>query len=86
MVRVELLATIPTTVLAAARDARVVEVGMAAGPSFVAQRSERFAPAVPIADAVRRLEPYRGAMRIARVVLDDGRTWFFDRDGFRSAR
>ncbi len=78
----ELLTTIPTVVLSAARHLRATEVAMAAGPSFVAQRTERFALPLPIAEAVRRLEAYRFAMRIGRVVLEDGRTWFFDRDGF----
>ncbi len=72
------------TVLATAAHLRVSEIGMAMGPSFVAQRREAYEPPIPLTEAMLQVEKYRSSMRIGRVVLEDGRTWFFTPEGFRS--
>lgn len=82
--RASFLSTIPTAALAAARDQRVVKIGVAAGPAFAARREDRFAPALPIAEAVRRLEGYRSSMRVGRIELEDGTAWIFNYDGYRN--
>lgn len=79
-----LLSTVPMPILASAKHLRVSELGMSTGPSFAVQRREAFEPPIQLVEALQQLERYRSAMRIGRVVLEDGRTWFFDRDGYRS--
>jgi hypothetical protein len=79
-----LLSTIPSTILATAAHLRVYEIGLAAGPSFVAQRREVYEPPIPLGEAMQFIERYRASMRIGRVILEDGRTWFFSPEGFRS--
>ena len=81
--QVPFIELVPTAVLTSARDQLVIEIGMAAGPSFVAQRTIKFEPKIAIAEALLRLESFRGTLRVGRILLDDGRTWFFDPIGFR---
>lgn len=64
--------------------ALAAEAGFAAGPAFVAGKTQAFAPPVPFAEAAGWIErTYRGFKR-AHIRLVDGRTVYFDPSGLRS--
>ena len=77
---------VPAGVLASAEGQQVVEMGMGAGPGCIAQRTVKFDPKLSITEALVRLEEFRSVMKKGRILLDDGRTWFFDPVRFLSER
>jgi hypothetical protein len=74
--------SVPVEILTEAEARTCVMAEVAAGPAFVAVRTQHFAPPVSFADAVAVLERYRESMRRGRIVLDDGTILLFDRNGF----
>ncbi len=80
------LAMVPAAVLASAQEQHVVEIGMGAGPGCIAQRTLKFDPRISVTEGLHRLEDFRSEMKIGRILLDDGRTWYFDELQFRRER
>ncbi len=84
--RLPFLEMVPAAVLASAEGQQVVEMGMGAGPGCIAQRTVKFDPTLSIPEALHRLEELRSVMKKGRILLDDGRTWFFVDYEFRGER
>lgn len=80
--KVPLRDTVPPEILTEADARTCVMAEIAAGPAFVALRTQHFAPPVTFAAALAVLERYRESMRRGRIVLDDGTILLFDRTGF----
>jgi hypothetical protein len=81
-VKLSLRDSVPAEIQADADARTCVMAEVAAGPAFVALRTQHFAPPVSFTEALAVLERYRESMRRGRIVLDDGTILVFDRTGF----
>ena len=77
------LQTIPSEIWREVGQARVLEAGVGAGPSFICGKTEKFAESVPVEDGLVWLSRYAGSLRIAHLQLEDRSVLFFEPHGFQ---
>lgn len=73
---------IPSQLAARIDGLKIRAAGFGAGPSFVAQKFDAFDPPLPLEYGAQWLDRWRGIFKMARLVLEEGTTLYFDSSGF----